>query len=126
MPFVKIALAEGKSAEYHQAISNGVHQAMVAALDIPVTDRFQVITTHQQSDIIYDPDYLGISRDDDIVFIQITMRTGRTVAQKKALYDAIKQELTISPGVKAGNIFVVITETSLENWSFGDGLAQYA
>ena len=126
MPFVRISMAEDKSQTYRQTVSEGIHQALVTALGIPVNDRFQVLDTHPQSDLIYDAGYLDIQRDDDIIFIQITMRVGRTVEQKKALYHALKESLAVAPGVKAGNIFVTIFEIPLENWSFGDGLAQYA
>jgi phenylpyruvate tautomerase PptA (4-oxalocrotonate tautomerase family) len=126
MPFVRVDLAEGKSVEYRQAVSDGIQQALIAALAIPTDDLFQLITEHPQHEMVYDPGYLGISRDDDLIFIQITLRVGRTVAQKKALYQELSTRLAASPGLKPANIFVMLHEIALENWSFGEGLAQYA
>jgi len=42
-PLVKIEIRKGFSAEYKKAILDGVHQALVDALGIPDSDRFQRI-----------------------------------------------------------------------------------
>ena len=76
--------------------------------------------------MIYDPSYLDIDRDDDVVFIQITFNEGRSVEVKRALYARIAQLLTDNPGVRRENVFVSLVEVPTENWSFGNGEAQYA
>jgi hypothetical protein len=69
---VPISLREGKSEPYRKALADGVHQAMVEAIEIPPEDRFQITTEHLANDLIYDPTYLGVQRSDDIVMVQIT------------------------------------------------------
>ena len=125
MPFVRISLMEGKPAAYRQAIGSAIHQAMVDTINIPEQDRFQVIIEHKPDGLIYDPSYLDIQRSDDIIFVQITMRFGRTVEQKKALYARICELLAESPGVRSQDVFINLIEVAIENWSFGDGIAQY-
>jgi 4-oxalocrotonate tautomerase len=98
---------------------------MVKAIGIPEGDRFQVITEHG-SDLIYDPDYLNIHRTDGIVMIQITLASGRTVEQKKALFKTIADLLHSEHGVRQEDVLINLVETSRENWSFGNGIAQYA
>ena len=44
MPLVRISLREGKSEEYRRTLADGVHQALVEAIDAPAQDRFQIIT----------------------------------------------------------------------------------
>jgi 4-oxalocrotonate tautomerase len=83
MPLVRISLREGASAQYRQALADGVHQAMVEAIEIPAQDRFQTITEYPANGLIYDPSYLGIERSDKIVLVQITLSGGRKPAQKK-------------------------------------------
>jgi 4-oxalocrotonate tautomerase len=85
MPFVRISLKNSRSHGERHGIADCVHRAMVKAIGIPEGDRFQIITEHE-ADLIYDPDYLNIQRTDGIVIIQITMASGRTVNQKKALF----------------------------------------
>ncbi len=99
---------------------------MVETIKVPEQDRFQVITEHDESGLIYDPSYLGISRSDGVVFIQITLNAGRTVELKKSLFARIAQLLRESPGVRPEDVFVNLVEVPKENWSFGNGIAQYA
>lgn len=126
MPLVRISLREGKPAEYRRAIGDAVHRAMVEAVGVPPQDRFQVITEHSAENLIYDPGYLDIARTDDIVFVQITFNAGRTLEQKKALYARIAELLAESPGIRPQDVLVNLVEVAKENWSFGNGVAQYA
>jgi 4-oxalocrotonate tautomerase len=125
MPLVRISLREGKSEQYRKALADGVHQAMVEAIEIPAQDRFQVITEHAANDLIYDPSYLGIDRRDDIVLVQITLSAGRKPGQKRKLYQRIAELLGKNPGIRPQDIMINLVETAWENWSFGNGEAQY-
>ena len=126
MPLVRISLIEGKSAEYRRKVGDVVHHAMVGAINCPPQDRFQVITEHTKDNFLCAPEYLGIAHTDDLIIIQITLNEGRTVELKKALYKAIAEDLNKSVGVKLQDVFVSLVEVKKENWSFGNGLAQYA
>lgn len=125
MPLVRISLREGKSEQYRHALADGVHQAMVEAIDAPHQDRFQIITQHAATDLIYDPAYLGIERSDDIVIVQITLSAGRKPAQKRKLYRRIAENLAKNPGLRPQDLMINLVETAWENWSFGNGEAQY-
>jgi 4-oxalocrotonate tautomerase len=126
MPLVRIALRKGKSPEFRRAVSESIHRAMVETIKVPEQDRFQIITEHDESGLIYDPSYLGISRSDDVILIQITLNAGRTLEAKKALYARIAQLVREAPGVRPEDVFVSLIEVAKENWSFGNGIAQYA
>jgi 4-oxalocrotonate tautomerase len=126
MPLVRIALREGKSEQYRKAIADGVHQAMVEAIDAPAQDRFQIITEHSANGLRYDPAYLGIDRGDDIVIVQITLSTGRKLAQKRKLYRRMAEILAKDAGVRPQDLMINLVEVAWENWSFGNGEAQYA
>ena len=126
MPLVRISLVEGKSAEYRRKVGDVVHQAMVEAINCPPQDRFQLITEHTKDNFLCAPEYLGISHTDDLIIVQITLNEGRTVELKKALYKAIAEGLNKSVGVKPQDVFVSLVEVKKENWSFGNGIAQYA
>jgi 4-oxalocrotonate tautomerase len=126
MPLVRISLREVKNEEYKKAIADGVHKALVEAMDAPAQDRFQVITEHSAGGLIYDPNYLGIQRNDDVVFVQITLSTGRKLAQKRKLFKRIAEVLSENPGLKPQNLVINLVEVAWENWSFGNGEAQYA
>ena len=125
MPLVRIDLRKGKQAAYREAISRIVHEALVS-VGAPKDDRFQVINEHDSENFVFDLNYLDIRRTEDLVIIQITWNEGRTVEQKKALYKEIANRLTKSAGVRSQDIFINLVEVKKENWSFGNGEAQYA
>jgi 4-oxalocrotonate tautomerase len=126
MPLVRISLREGKPETYRRALADGIHRAMVDAINVPPLDRFQVITEHPAESLIYDPAYLGIVRSDDVVFVQITLNAGRSTEQKRALYARMADLLQASPGLRPQDLLISLVEVSRENWSFGNGQAQYA
>jgi 4-oxalocrotonate tautomerase len=126
MPLVQISLREGKSDAYRRAIGESVHRAMVETINVPALDRFQVVTEHSPDSLIYDPTYLGIQRTDEVIFVQITLNAGRSTEQKRALYSHMTELLSKSPGVRSQDVLISLVEVARENWSFGNGQAQYA
>ena len=126
MPLARIDLVQGKSAEYRRAIGNIVYEAMVEALKAPNDDRFQVVTEHPIGAIVADENYLGVRRTQECIFIQLTLNGGRTVEQKKAFYMAVADALHVQLGLRREDVFINLIEVQKENWSFGNGVAQYA
>ncbi len=126
MPLARIDLVQGKSPEYRRMIGDVVYEAVVSELKAPEGDRFQVITEHSVGDLIADPRYLGINRTTDVVFIQVTMNVGRTLEQKKAFYKKIADGLHERLGLRREDVLINLVEVAKENWSFGNGIAQYA
>jgi len=90
------------------------------------TDSSQVITEHPVGGLVYDPAYLGVQRTHDIVIVQITLSTGRKLAQKRKLYKRMAELLAENPGVRPQDLIINLVEVAWENWSFGNGEAQYA
>ena len=123
MPFIRIDALRADEKRL-EALGRAVHEALVDAIGIPADDLFQVLTSHEV--FRYDAHYLGIHRDDDLVFVAITMRSGRTADQKQALYRRIADLAEEYAGTEPRNVFVTITENELLDWSFGNGVAQYA
>jgi 4-oxalocrotonate tautomerase len=125
MPLVRIDLEQGKAAEYRQGIGDVVHDALLKHLNVPKKDRFQVITEHPADGFIYDPTYMDIQRSADCVFIQITLSEGRTVEIKQAFYQAVAEGLHELLKLRREDVFLNLVEVKKENWSFGNGIAQY-
>ena len=127
MPLARIDLATGKSADYRKTIGEVVYQAMVETLKAPKDDRFQIITEHPGDDFVVDPNYLGIQRSKDcVIIIQLTLNEGRTVDQKRAFYKAVAMGLHQHLDLRPQDVFISLVEVKKENWSFGNGEAQYA
>jgi len=123
MPFIRIDLQEGRSPAIVRAISDAVHRALTEHFNVPQRDRFQVIAEHKPGQLIYD-NYLDIERSNALVFIQVLLRGGRTVEQKRAFYARVAELLTENAGIRPQDVFITLVENTIENWSFGNGQAQ--
>lgn len=116
----------GKPEAYRQAIFDSLYLAMRETFNVPEDDQFMAITEHEPANFRCHPTYGGVTRSQDTVFIQITANNTRGLEQKKALYRRIAERLGESPGIGPDDVFVNLVEVAKENWSFGQGLAQYA
>ena len=125
MPFIRISLLRGKSPQYIRAISDGVHRALIDAYNAPADDRFHVVHQHERDEFIYDADYLGVHRTDDLVFIHIVAGNWRDTRTKQALYQAIADRLSENPGLRREDVMVILSPNQRDEWSFGNGVASY-
>ncbi len=126
MPLVRISLMQGKPEGFGKKVGEIVYRAMTETLNVPPKDNFQIITEHDSNSLIYDPAYLDIPRTDGVVFIQITLNEGRTVDLKKTFYRVTADRLNKELGIRPGDVLISLVEVKKENWSFGNGIAQYA
>ena len=129
MPLVRISLRKGRTAEFRRKLGDAIHRALVETIDVPELDRFQILGEHEPGDLVYDPGYLGIARTNDIVIVQITISLGRTLAQKRALFRRIADNLA-ALGLRREDAWINLVEVPKENWSFAHvenaGEASYA
>jgi phenylpyruvate tautomerase PptA (4-oxalocrotonate tautomerase family) len=125
MPLVRIDLREGKPISYIRAIGNAVQRAMIECLNVPERDHFQIISEHTADHLIYNPNYLNIDRTDDVVIVQVTLSAGRSTEQKRAFYARLAALLQENPGMRSEDVIINLIEDSREDWSFGNGKAQY-
>jgi phenylpyruvate tautomerase PptA (4-oxalocrotonate tautomerase family) len=125
MPLTRVSMRRGKPSAYRQAILENLYLAMHETFNVPEGDRFMTISEHDADDFLYDPNYLGIKRSDDLLIIQLTVSNTRAVEQKQQLYRRIVERLSKSPGLRPEDIFINLVEVLPENWSFGHGVAQY-
>jgi len=126
MPFTQISLKKGKSVEFRRALMEQIYLAMREAIAIPENDRFATITELEPENFNNSGNYAGIERSDDVVFIQITLNAGRTTEKKKALYAEIAKRLKDDPGIRPEDVVISLLEVATEDWSLGNGVAQYA
>jgi len=124
MPLVRIDLREGKPADYRAAIGEVIYDALLS-IGVPQNDRFQIITEHPNSGLIFDPGYLGVERSEALVMVQITLNEGRSLELKKRLYKSIADQLNSRLSIRREDVFINLVEVKKENWSFGNGEAQY-
>src|SRR6267142_2752840 len=100
MPLARIDLPTGKPADYGRAVADVVYAAMIATLNAPKNDRFQVISEHTRETLI----------------IQLTLNEGRTVEVKKAFYKAVADGLHQRLGLRREDVVINFVEVKEENW----------
>ena len=126
MPLVRINLPQNTLVTDMQAVSNAVHNALVATFNVPEPDKFQAIHKHKPEELICTPEFLGVEHSQHVVFVQISCSPGRSLEMKKALFAKVANDIAHTSNFKAEDVIINLLETSRENWSFGLGIAQYA
>jgi len=111
MPLVKIEILKGKSPEYKKTLFEEVHRALVDAFKIKEDDRL-----HRLYEL--DEEYFEIPKykSGNFTLIELTVFKGRSYEAKRALYNAIAENLKKSLGIDSNDILIVINEPPLENW----------
>ena len=125
MPLVRVEIKKHSDPTFAKRIGEQIYAAMRSTINVPEHDNFQILNEHDGEHFIFDPQYLGIQRSDELVIIQITLNEGRTLEQKKALYQTIAHSLNSQLGILLEDVFINLVEVKKENWSFGNGVAQY-
>ncbi|MCP1487616.1 phenylpyruvate tautomerase PptA (4-oxalocrotonate tautomerase family) [Pseudomonas fluorescens] len=125
MPLVRVDIKQNPDPTFAKRIGEQIYAALRSCIDVPEHDNFQILTEHEGQHLVYDPQYLGIQRSDGVVFIQITISEGRTVEKKQLLFKTIAESLRTQLAVRPQDVFINLIEVKKENWSFGNGIAQY-
>jgi alkylhydroperoxidase/carboxymuconolactone decarboxylase family protein YurZ len=121
MPIVRLSLRKGRSPDYIQQLSNGVHRTLVEAFDVPPDDRFQFVHQHEPHELLVDPTYLGGPRSDAFVLVAVTAGRPRSTVVKRRFYARLVEVLAEQPGIRPEDVMVVISTTQSEDWSFSGG-----
>ncbi len=122
MPFVRTAIHKDTPQDRKRAIVDGIHQALVDAIGMPVDELFNLVSGYDPDDFFYDRRFNGIARSDQLVVVEITMRRGRSDAMKRDLYARIAANLEAAAGVSPRDLFIFVHENDYSDWSVGNGV----
>src|SRR5580692_2280987 len=122
MPFVNISLARGKPGSYLEAVSRAVHDALVTELGMKPDDDFQLIHQHDEGELVFNRNFRGGPRSGDWIVFTITDGLDRGERAKRRFYQTLVRLLQEDPGVRPADVFVMMTVTPPENFSFADGV----
>ena len=126
MPLARIDIRKDASVELVRVVSEAVYKAMVDVANVPVHDKFQVITRHAEDELIYPEEgYLGLNYTRDLIIIQVTWVGGRSTEVKKKFFRQIADDIHAKGGVRKEDVWINLIDTSREDWSFGNGEMQY-
>ena len=126
MPLVKIHLRKGKGDEYLRLVGEAIHDALVTEAGVPQDGKFQIVHQLEQAELVAHPSYGGADRSADLIVVEITLKTGRSVEIKRNLYRRMARNLERTVELRTDDLLVSLVEVPGENWSFGRGVATYA
>jgi len=124
MPLIRVDMLEGRSPDQIKALLDATHRAILAAFKVPLRDRYQIVHEHPPSHFIVEDTGLGITRTRNCVVFLVTTRPHEREA-KENFYKLLVRELETSCGIAPSDVVVSIVTNSDEDWSFGNGRAQY-
>ena len=126
MPIARIDIRREASAELVRVVSDAIYKAMVEIANVPVNDKFQIVNRHAADEIIYPADgYLGLTYSPNLIIIQVTWVSGRSIEVKKKFFRQIADEIHAKGGVRKEDVWINLVDTGKEDWSFGNGEMQY-
>ncbi|NRG41149.1 tautomerase family protein [Rathayibacter sp. VKM Ac-2804] len=114
MPLVTIEIADTVPEETRFAYAEAVNAGLVEGLGMDAEDRFQVIHPLPASHLVADPHYLGGDRR-DVVYVRVLMVRMYDKETKAAMFEAVARRLE-AEGVRPDDVFIAITENTLDDW----------
>lgn len=124
MPLIRIDVTEGRSEAEIKSLMDTVQDCVITAFNVPVKDRYQIMTEHKPGRMILLDTGLGFERTDQAIVIQV-FTSPRTTVNKTKLYRLLAEQLEKNCGLNPKELLVsVVTNTDVD-WSFGFGKTQY-
>jgi len=123
MPLVTINVWQGLSETQIDQIQQATHACLVKAWGIPDNGGFYLISERPQSKMRIDRTMWGIERSSHPpILLQITS-SPRSAEMKTSFYKLLAGEFA-RLGFRPEDLFISITPSNPEDWSFGNGVAQ--
>lgn len=124
MPLLHFHLLKGRSKEEIQNLLDAAHDAMVQTFEVPVRDRYQIVSEHEPSHFIMEDTGLKIPRTEKQVLLQVFSRP-RGEEALVAFYDRLTDTLKTRCAIEPSDVMVSVIENTDAHWSFGHGRAQF-
>lgn len=124
MPLLKFHMVRGRTAAEVAHVLDVAHKAMVRSFDVPERDRYQIVHEHEPSHVRALDTGLDIPRTAGFILIEVVSRP-RSREAKTAFYENLCADLEASCGVARSDVMISFTQNADEDWSFGNGEAQF-
>lgn len=117
MPATTIEIRRRYTPDQESALIDAVHAALVEGLQIPQDDRTLRLVVHEPHRFS-----LPATKGDRYTLVTIDLFSGRSLAAKKALYQAVVRNLG-ALDIPPDHVTVVLHEVPAENWGIRGGQA---
>jgi len=124
MPLIRIDAIAGRTPQEVKRLLDAAHRAMLTAFQVPERDRYQIYEEHAPEHFIVQDTGLGIARTNQVIVVTVISRP-RSQEAKQRFYAELCRELKSACGMETSDTMVSIVTNSDEDWSFGNGRAQF-
>ena len=123
MPLITINITEGMTDFAIDQLQDKIHTCFVKAWNIPENGGFYIINERAKSRMRISRTMWWINRSEHPpLLLQITS-SPRSKESKVELFRLLAEELE-KQGIQKEDLFISISPTQWEDWSFGNGVAQ--
>ncbi|MCL2386897.1 MAG: tautomerase family protein [Defluviitaleaceae bacterium] len=116
MPLVRIEISKSHRKDYKMALLQAVHDGLVNGLSIPDNDRNQRL--YELEDYYFERSP-NSGKTEKFTLIEVTLLPGRSTEMKKNTITEITRLLGERLQITPPDVFIIIIEPPLENWSIG-------
>lgn len=124
MPLVRIDITTAYTTEEAKVLLDVVHDNVVKWFKVPVRDRYQVLSRHNEDELILEDTNLGFERSSKRISIQVFSRKRQDEA-KLDFYKHVVEELTEKLQISGKDVLISVIENGDADWSFADGEGQF-
>ena len=123
MPLITINITEGMTDFAIDQLQDTIHTCFVKAWNIPENGGFYIINERAKSRMRISRTMWGINRSEHPPLLLQSTSSPRSKESKVELFRLLAEELE-KQGIQKEDLFISISPTQREDWSFGNGVAQ--
>ncbi|HLO75966.1 MAG TPA: tautomerase family protein [Magnetospirillum sp.] len=116
MPAVNLVLPDQMPDHRRNAVSEGVHLALVEEFGVPRNGKFHMVSTYNPAGTQVDGTFLGVPRGPNFSMIQIFVMDGHSEGEKRNLIRKIRANLLAEASLTPEDLFINIVDSPKENW----------
>ncbi|GAB6093134.1 tautomerase family protein [Furfurilactobacillus curtus] len=125
MPLMKFDLIKGQRSETEiDQLLEITYEVMLSTFGAPVGDQYQVVNQHDSYEMKIKDTGLGIKRTAQVMVLTLVTRP-RTTQQKQAFYRQLVDRLHSEMAIRPEDVVISLVVNQDEDWSFGNGEAQF-
>lgn len=124
MPMMRIDMFRGRTKDEIKQILDISYEVASKEFHLLPRDRYQIVTQHDPEEMIIEDVGLNFKRTANFLMFSLTS-SPRELKDKENFYSSLVKRLHDETGISPEDVMINITSNTKEDWSFGNGEAQF-